>query len=74
LLLPQLQDFIHHKQLLFCQPILEVNGSASFTENPIDILLQIKKLYYSSISFKEMRMYEEHLHFFIVIGEHNNQI
>lgn len=74
LFLPQLQDFIHHKQLLFCQPILEVNGGASFTENPIDILLKIKKLYYSSISFKEMRMYEELLHFFIVIGEHNCQI
>ena len=74
LFLPQIWDFILHRKLLCCRPILDVSPGASFSENPLEPLLQIKKLFYSSIFFKEMRMYEELLHFFILLGEHNYQI
>lgn len=74
MLLPQLHDFIAHRQLLCCQPVIDVTDPAPFTDNPLDILVKMKGLFYSDISFKEMRLYEALLHFFIVIGEHNYQI
>ena len=74
MLLPQLHDFIIHRQLLCCQPVIDVTDAVPFSDNPLETLIKIKGLFYSDISFKEMRMYEELLHFFIVIGEHNYQI
>ena len=74
MLLPQLHDFIAHRQLLCCQPVIDVTDPAPFTDNPLDILVKMKGLFYSDISFKEMRLYEALLHFFIVIVEHNYQI
>lgn len=74
MLLPQLHDFIIHRQLLCCQPVIDVTDAVPFSDNPLEILIKIKGLFYSDISFKEMRLYEELLHFFIVIGEHNYQI
>lgn len=74
MLLPQLHDFIIHRQRLCCQPVIDVTDAVPFSDNPLETLIKIKGLFYSDISFKEMRMYEELLHFFIVIGEHNYQI
>lgn len=74
MLLPQLHDFIIHRQLLCCQPVIDVTDAVPFSDNPLEILIKIKGLFYSDISFKEMRLYEELLHFFIVIGEHNYPI
>lgn len=73
-LVPQLHDFILHRQLLCCEPILDSTDSVPFSENPLDILRRIKNYFYSDIQFREMRMYEELLHLFVVIGEHNSQI
>lgn len=74
LLLPQLHDFVLNRNLLCCQTILDSTDKIPFSSNPLDSLIKIKNLFYSDIRFKEMRMYEELLHFFIVIGEHNYQI
>lgn len=72
-LLPQLHDFILYRQLLCGHSILDVADAIPFSENPLDILTRIKNYFYSDILFKELRMYEELLHLFIVIGEHNSQ-
>lgn len=72
--IPQLHDFILYRQLLCSHSILNTTDNIPFSENPLDILIRIKNYFYSDIHFKELRMYEELLHLFIVIGEHNSQI
>lgn len=73
-LLPQLHDFISNRQLLCGQIIQDATDPVPFSENPIDILIRMKNCYYSDTRFKELRMYDELLRLFIVVGEHNYQI
>lgn len=72
--LPQLHDFAANRNLFFTEPVLDTRDASPFEENPLDILLGIKNCFYGEIPFKELHMYEALLHFFILIGNHNNLI
>ena len=69
--LPQLHDFAVNKQLFFSNPILDIHDGVLYEENPLDLLLHLKDIYYSRGSFREFRMYEILLRFFTVVGNHN---
>lgn len=69
--LPQLHDFAANKQLFLSNPILDIHDGVAFEENPLELLLRIKDIFYGREAFRELRMYELLLRFFIVVGNHN---
>lgn len=69
--LPQLHDFAANKQLFLSNPILDIHDGVAFEENPLELLLRIKDIFYGREIFRELRMYELLLRFFIVVGNHN---
>lgn len=69
--LPQLHDFAVNKQLFFANPILDIHDSVPYEENPLELLLHLKDIFYSQGNFRELRMYEILLRFFTVVGTHN---
>ena len=39
-------------------PILDIHDGVAFEENPLELLLRIKDIYYGREAFRELRMYE----------------
>lgn len=72
-LLPQLHDFVIHRQLFWRQPIFDCRDS-SFSENPLELLLKLRDSFYAENPFRELYMYETLIHFFIVLGERNDKM
>lgn len=69
--LPQLHDFVSNKQLFLANPILDSKDEIPFEENPLDLLLRIKDIFFGRETFRELRMYELLLRFFVVVGNHH---
>ena len=69
--LPQLHDFAANRQVFLSDPILDIHDGVPFEENPLELLLRIKDVFYGREAFRELRMYELLLRFFIVVGKHN---
>lgn len=67
----QIHDYVTYKNLLFRESVIDITDPTPFQENPLDILLRIKDLFYSDLIFKEFHMLRELFRFFIVVGEHN---
>lgn len=72
--LSQLHDFAANRNIFFLQPVLNLQDFLSSGENPLQLLIEIKDIFYGESAFKELHMYETLLHFFILIGTHNRLI
>lgn len=71
--LQQFHDFVRYRQIFYGSPVIQ-SEDPLFEEDPLPLLLKIQDWNSRDLPFKELRLFEILLHFFVVIGDHNLRI
>jgi AraC-type DNA-binding domain-containing proteins len=72
--IPLIHDFAANRHVFYNKTVINNDDFADFSETPIDILLRIKDYYCSNLSFKDLRISQELIGLFIMLGNYNTQL
>ena len=72
--IPLIHDFAANRHVFYLQKVINNDDFSAFPETPMDILHRIKDYYYSNISFKDLRISQELIGLFIMLGNYNTRL